>query len=321
MNALTEAIDLPPCEAGLPPDEILRRLRRLVEIGGRCDATVAFHLREVETQRLHDLYGHPDTRRFAEAMLGLSRHRTYRLLRAARACEKHPAVRAAFERGEISYGKVDELARISRGSDMALWLERARREPRDVLRERIDRDERFLPADGPNKIVRFEVEADQWARLQEALEKVRRVGGVDVGMAEAIDVLAHNYLETPIDESEVLDPPESVKPPADDAPESELRAATETELERDRVFRRDALELYGWICGVPGCGCRVDLQVDHIVPRSRAPARRWDPENVVPLCVGHHRLKTNGVLSIPGKEPDGTLIVERPPAPWHPLPG
>ncbi len=93
-------------------------------------------------------------------MLDLGRDKTYRLLRAARAYERSPIVREAFERGEISYGKVDEIARLSRGDDIERWLDLAREKPRDVLREGIDRDERFLPPDGPNRITRFEVEAD-----------------------------------------------------------------------------------------------------------------------------------------------------------------
>ncbi len=311
MIALTETLDLPPCEAGLAPDEVLRRLRRLAEVSHRCDATLAYYLRDVEVRRLHDLYGHPDTRRFAEAMLDVGRDKTYRLLRAARACEKHPVVRDAFERGEISYGKVDEIARLSRGDDIERWLDLAREKPRDVLREGIDRDERFLPPDGPNRIIRFEVEADQWNRIQAAIEKVRRVGGAEVGLAEAFDVIAHNYLETLLDESEVLDPPTDASAERD-ASESELRGASEAELVQDRLFRQDVLQRYGWICAIPGCGCRVNLEVDHIVPRSRAPERRWDPDNVAPLCRGHHRLKTDGIIEISGKAPDGTLIVERP---------
>ncbi len=41
-------------------------------------------------------------------------------------------------------------------------------------------------------------------------------------------------------------------------------------------------------------------------------SRAMDPDNVAPLCRGHHRLKTDGIIEISGKAPDGTLIVERP---------
>ncbi len=331
MTTLTTPADeIPTCESNLAPDEVRRLLRRLAHIAERCDSVTAFYLLEVDRRRLHDGFGHPDTPRFAEAELGFNRHKTYRLLRAARACERHPGLRQAFERGEVSYSKIDVIAGLVGGKDGDRWIDLARIHGRDVLRQLVDREERFAPREGPSHVLRVVLEADQWTRLQEAIERVRKVGGAEVGVAEALDVLAFDYLATPLDESEVVadddadDPEQTVEPNAGELHGANVgRPATVTrddevpdEIQRDRALRNDCLARYGFACGILGCGCRVDLQVDHIESRAQNPSRRWDPDNVVPLCAGHHRLKTAGLLRVTEKRPDGMLVVERP-ARWR----
>lgn len=53
------------------------------------------------------------------------------------------------------------------------------------------------------------------------------------------------------------------------------------------------------ICRVPGCRSRAD-HVHHIIYRSQSKRRRWDPQNLVSLCVDHHRLEHAGVITIRG---------------------
>ena len=48
-------------------------------------------------------------------------------------------------------------------------------------------------------------------------------------------------------------------------------------------------------CRVWGCSCRKNIEVHHIVPRSKGgPNEEW---NLITLCPYHHNLITSGKLS------------------------
>lgn len=128
-----------------------------------------------------------------------------------------------------------------------------------------------------------------------------------------------NFLQTPFDESEVTPDEE----PDEEEAAGELHIATDEgepapspeaesdEIERGRSFRQQKLDEADWCCELE-CDRRTDLQVDHIEPRGRNPARKWDPDNCCVACVACHRLKTAGLIRIHGRREDGTLQIERP---------
>ncbi len=304
------------CESGLHPDEVLARLVRLARVGERCDATTAFYLLDVEQRRLHDGFGYPSTVAFADAKLNCGKDKTYRLIRAARACARHEALRLAYEGGEIAYSKIDVIAPFLSRPDAALWLERAKTMSGPVLRQLAEQERRFGRPTGPNQRLKAELDAEQWKLFQLAAEKVRKIGGGELPVAEIIEVLAVNFLQTPFDESELA--------PDEEDPASELHTATDEgeaetgtsaeeadEIERGRSFRRQKLEEADYQCEME-CDRRTDLQVDHIEPRSRNPARKWDPDNCCVACVACHRLKTAGQIRVHGRNEDGALAIERP---------
>ncbi len=153
------------CESGLHPDEVLARLVRLARVGERRDAVIAFYLRDVDQRKLHDGFGYPTTVAFADAKLGCGKDKTYRLLRAAEACERHEALRRAYESGEIAYSKIDVIAPFLGGPDATLWLERAKTMSSPVLRKLADQEKRFGRPTGPNRRLKVELDADQWEVL------------------------------------------------------------------------------------------------------------------------------------------------------------
>ena len=109
---------LPPCEAGLPADEVDARVARAVRIADRGDAVAAFYLLEVDARRLYDQWGYASTIHYAQEAHDMSRDRAYRLLQAARACERCPDLRRAFDDAEIGYSLVAKLAPvIGRGAE------------------------------------------------------------------------------------------------------------------------------------------------------------------------------------------------------------
>jgi len=60
-------------------------------------------------------------------------------------------------------------------------------------------------------------------------------------------------------------------------------------------------------CRIPGCSEKSD-HLHHIVYRSKSKAMRWLPENLVSLCLDHHRLEHAGIIHISGNA-DQEIIV------------
>jgi hypothetical protein len=70
-------------------------------------------------------------------------------------------------------------------------------------------------------------------------------------------------------------------------------------LWRDAVFAR-----YGSACKAEGCGgmrCGGGLQAHHIYGKGAHPRLRYDIENGLPVCGGHHRFFIHGSSSSPDR--------------------
>jgi 5-methylcytosine-specific restriction endonuclease McrA len=60
-------------------------------------------------------------------------------------------------------------------------------------------------------------------------------------------------------------------------------------------------------CRIPNCNER-DVEMHHIVPRSRSSKLKWHPGNNCLLCRNHHGLRHAGKIQIAG-DADGELII------------
>jgi HNH endonuclease len=61
-----------------------------------------------------------------------------------------------------------------------------------------------------------------------------------------------------------------------------------------------------WRCQAPGCSARRHLEVHHIIFKARGGSD--DPENLVTICHGHHRLiHDDEIISVTGKAPSDLL--------------
>lgn len=60
-------------------------------------------------------------------------------------------------------------------------------------------------------------------------------------------------------------------------------------------------------CRIPNCNERA-VHLHHIVYRSKSKRLRWNPANLVSLCVDHHRLEHAGEISISG-DADSEIVV------------
>ncbi len=74
------------------------------------------------------------------------------------------------------------------------------------------------------------------------------------------------------------------------------------ETQRQSRVRRQALERAGYRCEAPGCACRTNLHVHHIVRRSQGGSD--DLSNLCVVCVSHHlRHLHGGTMSVDGDSP------------------
>jgi hypothetical protein len=60
-------------------------------------------------------------------------------------------------------------------------------------------------------------------------------------------------------------------------------------------------------CRVPNCNER-QVEMHHIVPRSRSSKLKWRPENNCLLCHSHHQLRHNGIIQISGNADEELII-------------
>ena len=112
--------------AGLPVEELARRLAVALRMGEACQRALAFYLHEMEARRLSQALGFPSTVHFAVNRLGLSKGTARDLLRAGRRLEELGELDAAFARGELCWSKVRCIARVASPDNQGKWIERCR---------------------------------------------------------------------------------------------------------------------------------------------------------------------------------------------------
>ncbi|MFH2006133.1 MAG: HNH endonuclease, partial [bacterium] len=124
--------------------------------------------------------------------------------------------------------------------------------------------------------VQISATGEVWAVLEEAVALVRLRQGADLSEGECFARLVEQFLE-------VWSAPE-------------LRPTQSESLYR--IAERD-----GWRCAAPGCSCRRNLAVHHIVFRSRGGGE--EDSNLVLLCNRHHLEGVHAArLRVTGQAPD-----------------
>ncbi|HEX6245443.1 MAG TPA: HNH endonuclease, partial [Polyangiales bacterium] len=154
--------------AGLPVEELARRLAVALRAGEACQRALAFYLHDMEARRLAQALGFPSTVHFAGNRLGLSKGTTRDLLRAGRRLEELGELDAAFARGELCWSKVRCIARVASPDNQAQWIERCR----DLTAAQVE------------GITRCASEGDDPPSLQRGLPHARFVLRFDVGALE-----------------------------------------------------------------------------------------------------------------------------------------
>ena len=203
-------IDPDEMRAGLPVDEVRRRLARASrheETGGRL---LAFYLAEMDARRIYQLTGHGSTAHYAEVYFAHDRRRVAELIRAGNKLVELREVDRAVCEGRLNWAKALILARMATPEHEAAWLERAlaldvRALARLAARSkpggapRAAGDEKGLPE------IRFPVAASLSPLVHAKLEQAQRRLGDELGrpvdVAGLLDVLLDQYHSTEADGS------------------------------------------------------------------------------------------------------------------------
>jgi hypothetical protein len=295
------------------------------------DAKEAPALLRARRAAVHVHLGFASFHQYAEQLFGYSFRTIEDKLRVAEALESLPELTRALASGEASWCCARELSRVATAETETEWLRAAAgRSAREVERLVSGRQQGDRPVDRPRPdaqrhVLRFEVAAETLATFRDALQRLRQDASEPLDDDSVLLLLARQVLEGPqargtssyqvsvqlcpecgrahqrcagdrveIDGS-VLD---LACCDAEHATHvGEATAATQPES-IPRSIRRQVLSRDGGRCVVPGCRHSTFIDVHHIDPRCDGGLHT--PENLIVLCVAHHRAAHRGQLSITG---------------------
>ena len=324
--------------AGLPVEELTRRLVLAMQVGEACQRALAFYLREMEARRLFQAVGYSSTVHFAINRVGLSKGRAQDLLRAGRRLEGLPELDAAFARGELCWSKVRLIARVASGDNQAKWIERCRELTAEqveaitaCVREGEDPPslEKGLPQ--ARFTLRFHVGALGWEMFEQARAKLAAETGRTITEDELFGELVRLFLSSDADGTVpgrkavdgslfrvAVQGNENAASERDDAAARPEHEAVRRDAAVPRPMRRRVLARDGHRCR--HCGSGRSLMLHHVVWRSEGGNHRVD--NLLTLCARCHGLVHEGFLQV-AKSPDGTAVCTDRAGRglWEPLPG
>ncbi|MGH9463980.1 MAG: HNH endonuclease [Vicinamibacteria bacterium] len=161
-----------------------------------------------------------------------------------------------------------------------------------------------------------------------ALEVCRRVNGADLDVGHCLELIAGEFIATYAhraykmeetacgEDTMAQEHREGENGPSDEeAAASELKTCPDNDdlpcptasAEYGRTWRF-VLERDAYRCQYPDCGSRRELHVHHIVFRShsgkKGRRRSNSPQNLVTVCVFHHRMIHAGTIGVKGQAPN-----------------
>jgi 5-methylcytosine-specific restriction endonuclease McrA len=320
-----------------------------------AEHSAAVLLRRVADEKLHHALGYASIFDYAEQALDLSVRQTRGLLQIGGALASLPKLDAAFASGALAWTKVREVIRVATPETDGEWAAAAATHTSRALEAmvstaKVGEPPRALDGDprgSSRRRVVFEMEASDAEVLRDALALIRAQGalhGAELDDGAALAALAQRVLfdaegeGAPIAEryrvvvtqcgtcgdvhAAQCEVSETIQGQAAcDAEIVDLRPGpTHGHLTRTipPATRRAVLHRDGLRCVVPGCSCRLWLDVHHL--RARALGGTHDERNLVTLCATHHRLVHDGRLGlrwtaegIEATHADGRVAVRRVP--------
>ena len=336
VGHLAEAVEI----AGTPSwQEAHRQLQRIARRRGALDAAEAHWLVVARDTGVHVELGYGSLGEYLQRVLGYAPRTARERVRVAEALARLPAIRDALARGAVPFSVVRELTReFIRPETEQAWLAAVEgKTVREVEELVVGRECGDLPSDPrtmaavPRRL-RLELTAETyaaWVEARRALED--EVGGplnddtmvatlirraFDAASARASTTRPRHQIAMTVCEAceratvdaggQVID----VEPAALaharcdaahvgrlDDPHASYNREIPDKIRRF-VERRDHHR-----CTVPGCRSTRDLEIHHIVWRSRGGVN--DPSNLTLTCLHHHLACHAGRLYITGTAPGG----------------
>lgn len=313
-------------------DAIHRELRALGRDRAELDAAEAHWIREGDSVRIWEAYGHASYAAYLEEVLGYRRKTARERIRTALALAELPAVAEALAEGQVAWTHVRELSRVTTAETEDEWLAAVRGQSARAVAEMVaglergDRPGEMVDRGEMPRTLAFEVSPETYAMVREALRLARKSIGGSVDDDAALAMIARGFLSggrAEDDDAAAGRPGYQVAVSRCDDCERrfveadgrsvQLDAATVAAIECDHVavprslegratqtippaVRRAVVSAFHHRCAVPGCGNATWLDVHHIRHRSRGGDHSRD--NLLLLCSTHHRLIHGGHLRV-----------------------
>jgi hypothetical protein len=203
-----------PQEARNPPsisaDELHKLLLEAHQLGNQIRHKFLALLLTLKRSQLYLKLGCSSIRQYAERYFHFRRGHTYVCISVAKALEKLPLIADAFDRGQIGWSALRQIARVASPKSQEEWLEFVRgksvrrieaevSDARAKGRDRPRKDSYGLP--GLNIPVTFNFTPEEHAIFEKAMAKISQemgqsLGGSRVKPHEALLFLAKRVLET-----------------------------------------------------------------------------------------------------------------------------
>jgi len=269
---------------------------------------------------------------YGERLFGFAPKITQERLRVAGALESLPLLDQALEAGRLCYSAARELTRVTIAETEAEWLaasaNKAVREIEDLVSGHVsgDRPNDEKRPEARRHVFRFEVAADVFALVRQAMGALRKIHGGQLDDEQALAMMARQVLGGPSDSGRASHQivmsvceqcgqgqqegrgrmlpvePTVVERAACDAQRLEAGVARQdvAPAVRRAVLRRD----HGR-CRVPGCRSAVFLDLHHV--QARADGGSHAAGNLATTCGAHHDAIHRGALVVEG-DADGALV-------------
>ena len=330
-------------QSNLSIAELDQRLAEAVRENERSERLICDGLLAMVERRGYEKFGFVDIYYYAEGRFGFSPRKTRYLLRLAQQLRRLPQIREALGQGRLGWTKASRIARVATPEDEVMWLDSALSLSVRELDRKINEER-----DAAGVKVRAWLTEDQAAVWDYALEVCRRVSGEDLDVGRCLELIAGEFIATyahrayQIEQAECdQDTKAENHREEDDGPSDEEAAPSELQVcpdnddlpspvspaEYGRTWRF-VLERDAYRCQYPDCGARSELHVHHIVFRSRSGKkgrhRSNSPQNLVTICVFHHRMIHAGTISLTGQAPSALAwrrpaILENALRTYHPV--
>ena len=306
--------------------ELDQRIEQAVRENERSERLLCEYLAEMNQREGHKEFGFNDIWEYAEFRFSFSERKTRYLMDLGRRLKRLPRLRAAMADGRIGWSKASKVARVAQPEDEAMWLDSALSLSARALERKIREDD-----DGVGTKVRIWLSDDQAAVWNQAVEVCRKMAGRQMYEGNCLELIAAEFLATYASMAYQKDEACEVEEQAAQQETDEIGEAAFVEEERgvseelavvcpegdslppteEQPYGetcQEVLERDHYQCRYPGCWARANLHVHHVVFRSKTGGksrpRSNSRENLLTLCVFHHRMLHSGLIGVKGKAPD-----------------